>query len=228
MDGYSLTEKIRKVRRKFRLTATEQALFYELVAICNCYGWEDRFECSNMELCFALSINEKTLVRSRQSLIDSGLIFYQSGKSKRAVSSYSFNKPFTKQTTVKNTVVVTANAGGDVTANVSTNGTDYLKHKTKTKLIPPLSPKGNRGEEDEEVSLNYYLSFTLPDDGVNRNYKGLVDNLIKRRFSKKEINQIILFSNYGEIGGEIWKLFKESDKQGIKLPKQFILSRIKK
>ena len=35
MDGYSLTEKMRKARRRNRLTATEQALFYELVAVCN-------------------------------------------------------------------------------------------------------------------------------------------------------------------------------------------------
>lgn len=90
MDGYSLTEKMRKARRRNRLTATEQALFYELVAVCNSEGWEDVFSCSNIELCFSLNIDEKTLIRARLSLINAGLIYYKSGKSKRSVGSYSF------------------------------------------------------------------------------------------------------------------------------------------
>ena len=44
IDGYTLTEKMRKARRRFRFTATEQALFYELVAICNGEDWRDVFD----------------------------------------------------------------------------------------------------------------------------------------------------------------------------------------
>lgn len=108
MDGYTLTEKMRKARRRNRLTATEQALFYELVAVCNSEGWEDVFSCSNIELCGSLNIDEKTLVRARLSLINSGLVFYKSGKSKRIVGLYSFIKPFKESTTGKNTVVIPA------------------------------------------------------------------------------------------------------------------------
>lgn len=135
MDGYTLTEKMRKARRSFRLTATEQALFYELVAICNGEGWRDIFDCSNVELCYALNINEKTLVRARESLINAGLIYYKSGKSKRLVSTYSFIKQL--QTTVKNTVDVTTNVTANVTTNVTTNAPDYNKLKTKTRIISP-------------------------------------------------------------------------------------------
>ena len=54
--SYTHLEKMRKARRRFRFTATEQALFYELVAICNGEDWRDVFDCSNIELCFALNV----------------------------------------------------------------------------------------------------------------------------------------------------------------------------
>lgn len=113
MDGYTLTEQMRRARRHNRLTATEQALFYELVAVCNSEGWQDVYSCSNIELCCALNIDEKTLVRARLSLINAGLVYYKSGKSRRVVGLYSFTKEFKevkpkikgKTTTGNNTVV---------------------------------------------------------------------------------------------------------------------------
>lgn len=137
IDGYTLTEKMRKARRRFRFTATEQALFYELVAICNGEDWRDVFDCSNIELCFALNVNERTLVKARESLINAGLIYYKSGKSRRVVSSYSFVKEFktTVMTTVNNTVDNTpdkpTDKRGDKTTNSTTNSTDYNKLKQK-------------------------------------------------------------------------------------------------
>lgn len=151
MDGYTLTDKMRKARRSFRFTATEQALFYELVAICNGEDWRDIFDCSNVELCCALNINEKTLVKARETLINAGLIYYKSGKSKRMISSYSFEKPFEKatKTTVKNTVDKgtnqTANKGGDK----GTNSTDSYKLKTKPNSSPLHARMGELFPPDE-------------------------------------------------------------------------------
>ena len=152
MDGYTLMEQMRRARRRNRLTATEQALFYELVAVCNSEGWEDVFSCSNIELCCSLNIDEKTLVRARLSLINAGLVYYKSGKSRRVVGLYSFSKKFKdespkkKPTTGKNTVDVPTEKPvekkGDTPADAPTNmGTnqpadapDYIKTKTETKL----------------------------------------------------------------------------------------------
>lgn len=144
MDGYTLTEKMRKARRRFRFTVTEQALFYELVAICNGEDWRDVFDCSNVELCCALNINEKTLAKAREALINAGLIYYKSGKSKRVVGSYSFVKPFrtTVSTTVKNTVDKGTNRGTNDTTNKGTNSTDYNKLKTKPNSSPPQARVG--------------------------------------------------------------------------------------
>jgi len=91
MDGYSLTDKLRKARRKSRLTAVDQALYYELVALCNESGWEDIFECSNLELCLSLNVSENTISLARINLINAGLISYKSGKGRRSLGRYSFD-----------------------------------------------------------------------------------------------------------------------------------------
>lgn len=94
MTGYELTEKLRKTRRRHRLSAATQALYYELVAICNEEGWPDEFKCSNDELYSVLQISEKSLGVYRLELIQAGLIYYLSGKSKKKVGAYSFKKEF--------------------------------------------------------------------------------------------------------------------------------------
>lgn len=142
MNGYELTSRMRRTRRRYPLTATEQALYHELVAICNEDEWADTFSCSNQELCNALQITEKTLTVARLALIQAGLLFYKSGQSKRQFGTYSFLQPLEKkQTTVKITVDATTNTttdnGGDATANTTTNPTanasDYIKTKTERK-----------------------------------------------------------------------------------------------
>jgi hypothetical protein len=50
MDGYTLAAQLRRTRRRYRLSATSQALYYELVAIVNEEGWPDTFNVQ-MESC---------------------------------------------------------------------------------------------------------------------------------------------------------------------------------
>ena len=172
IDGYTLTEKMRKARRRFRFTATEQALFYELVAICNGEDWRDVFDCSNIELCFALNVNEKTLIKARESLINAGLIYYKSGKNKRIISSYSFVKEF--KTTVTTTVNFTANQTANQTANKGANqtandtgdkgvndtgdSTDYnkLKQKPNINILSKVSH-----EDFDFISDEFLEAFSL-------------------------------------------------------------------
>ena len=44
MNSYQLISKLRKIRNDTYLTAIDQALYYELIAICNEKGWKDVFE----------------------------------------------------------------------------------------------------------------------------------------------------------------------------------------
>lgn len=126
MNGYSLTDRMRKTRQWIKLTAIEQALFYELLAICNEKKWREEFQCSNAKLTHALNISENTLIKSRETLIKAGLLNYQSGKSNHTASSYSF-------TTANTTVVTTANQLVPTTANER----DYINiNSFKTPSIP--------------------------------------------------------------------------------------------
>ena len=156
IDGYTLTEKMRKARRRFRFTATEQALFYELVAICNGEDWRDVFDCSNIELCFALNVNEKTLIKARESLINAGLVYYKSGKNKRVISSYSFVKEF--KTSVTTTVNFTVNQTANETANSTGDSTDYNKLKQKPNIN--ILSKVSHGDFDF-ISNEFLETFTL-------------------------------------------------------------------
>jgi hypothetical protein len=139
IDGYTLTIRMRKTRRRYPLTATEQALYNELVAICNEDEWEDIFSCSNDELCAALRISENTLDKARLTLIQAGLLFYKSGKSKRQFGQYSF---IIKLTTAKIEVDTGTNKGTNAETNRGTNAADYIKteSKTETKILSGEKP----------------------------------------------------------------------------------------
>ena len=110
MNSYQLISKLRKIRNNTYLTAIDQALYYELIAICNEKGWKDVFEARSSVLCTSLNIWDKTLRKSRKILADAGLISFESCRDKRVGCYYSF------QTNVSN----------DMKSSVisSVNGTD--------------------------------------------------------------------------------------------------------
>ena len=89
MNSYQLISKLRKVRDDTYLTTAAQALYHELVAICNEMKWKDVFK-KNSDLCSILNMSEKTLIKSRGDLSDAGLLYFQSTKDKRIGCYYSF------------------------------------------------------------------------------------------------------------------------------------------
>ena len=90
MNSYQLISKLRKVRGDTYLTAIDQALYYELISICNGKGWKEVFDVRSAVLCTSLNIWDKTLRKSRKTLADSGLIFFKSCRDKRIGCYYSF------------------------------------------------------------------------------------------------------------------------------------------
>ena len=90
MNSYQLISKLRKVRDDTYLTAIDQALYYELISICNEKGWKEVFEARSEVLCTSLNIWDKTLRKSRKALADAGLIFFKSCRDKRIGCYYSF------------------------------------------------------------------------------------------------------------------------------------------
>jgi hypothetical protein len=181
MNSYELIHRLRRTRRRYPLTATEQALYHELGAICNEEEWPDMFSCSNQELCNALQLTEKTLIAARLALIQAGLLFYKSGQSKRQFSSYSFNTQFEKkETTVKIPANPSANKGTNATANPTANVTvnppanpsDSIKTKTETetkpKITPPLAVVAKKA--DKEVSKHWEVLKTKWIDFYKQNF----------------------------------------------------------
>ena len=65
-----------------------------------------------------------------------------------------------------------------------------------------------------------------PADGHPRNLSGLLENLRLYRIPPSEQYAIVLKSNYGEIGGKVWKGFGviRASAGKIKLPGHYLLS----
>jgi hypothetical protein len=146
---------LKKTRRRFALQASEQALYQELVDICNDENWRTSFQVSNGELTTALNCNEKSLIKWRQSLVNAGLIKYSSGQSKRSFGLYSL----VVQTTVKNTANEGANKGTNQTANKGTNGSDYYKLKETEPTQTSKSHSGEKSPEKKKSDLIFWKQF---------------------------------------------------------------------
>ena len=117
MNSYQLISKLRKVRDDTYLTTAAQALYHELVAICNDMKWKDVFKKKNSDLCSILNMSEKTLIKSRSDLSDAGLLYFQSTKDKRIGCYYSF-------TTVISSVYFTDESTDDSTDESTDESTD--------------------------------------------------------------------------------------------------------
>ena len=117
MNSYQLISKLRKVRDDTYLTTAAQALYHELVAICNEMKWKDVFKKKNSDLCSILNMSEKTLIKSRSDLSDAGLLYFQSTKDKRIGCYYSF-------TTVISSVYFTDESTDDSTDDSTDETTD--------------------------------------------------------------------------------------------------------
>lgn len=163
MDGYSLQSKLRRARRQYRISAQAQALFMELVWICNKEQWAREFRCSNGELQSALGgINEKSLKVYRDELLAADLIFYQSGKSKKTVGSYSFDE---EKIINYRKIYAQSDSPSDYLNNSPSdylkgeNLTDIYKHKTKTEtklnILPIKKSVNKKNKEDNPFWKNF-------------------------------------------------------------------------
>lgn len=132
MNSYQLTSKLKKIRSDTYLTAIDQALYHELVSTCNEKGWKDVFEIKNLQLCSNLNITEKTLIKSRQSLNNAKLIYYQTCKDKRVGCYYSFSPLLS---TGINTYDNTAESTGD---GINKNAEEANADKSDLKILSPI------------------------------------------------------------------------------------------
>ena len=92
MNSYQLISKLRKVLGDTYLSTASQALYHELVAICNDMKWKEVFFIRSSLLCANLDMSDNTLRKSRESLAGAQLIYYKTSKDRRIGCYYSFVK----------------------------------------------------------------------------------------------------------------------------------------
>lgn len=117
MNSYQLISKLRKVRDDTYLTAIDQALYHELVSICNEKGWKEVFEVRSLTLCGSLNIWDKTLRKSRKTLADAGLISFESCRDKRVGCYYSFLAILSND--MKTSVISSVNGTDEITGVIT-------------------------------------------------------------------------------------------------------------
>ena len=158
MNSYQLISKLRKVRNDTYLTAIDQALYYELISICNEKGWKDVFEARSSVLCTSLNIWDKTLRKSRKTLADAGLISFESCRDKRVGCYYSFLATLSND--MKTSVISSVN-GTDETQippiiDIKTINKESLARTHESP--PPKKPKKSRKKEGDDKPLVYPFS----------------------------------------------------------------------
>ncbi|MEL5895890.1 hypothetical protein AAE250_20635 [Bacteroides sp. GD17] len=121
MNSYQLISKLRKVRDDTYLTTASQALYHELVAICNEMKWKDVFFVRSNVLCGNLDMSDNTLRKSRSSLAASGLIYYETSKDKRIGCYYSFVKK------LSNDIVSSAESSAISSLKTADDIADHIK-----------------------------------------------------------------------------------------------------
>ena len=120
-------------------------------------------------------------------------------------------------------------------ATLSTqNKREQNKEKQKKTYILPDPPQGgseggNFLRKKKEMTQEEIDCMQAPNDGVQRNLRGLVENLRLYKVPPAEQYAILLKSNFGVIGSPVWKGIRTIyDSCGkIKLPGHYLLSVIK-
>lgn len=109
----------------------------------------------------------------------------------------------------------------------------------KEKNIPlPIPPEGKEEEiilslqnQMQELKANQKAT-ALGGGGAPespRNTQGLLYQLEQYKLTPGETEEVLRLSNYGEIGGEVWKIIDHirSNQKAIKTPRYFLLSRLR-
>ena len=168
MNSYQLISKLRKVRADTYLSAIDQALYHELISICNEKGWKDVFEVRSSTLCASLNIWDKTLRKSRKALADTGLISFESSKDKRVGCFYSFSLKLSND--MKTSVISSVNGTDE---NTEENTDDVHVEESKSSVNDTVISSVLRTDEntDDKESTSVISSVNGTDDSSITHYK---------------------------------------------------------
>ena len=230
MNSYQLISKLRKIRNDTYLTAIDQALYYELISICNEKGWKEVFEARSSVLCTSLNIWDKTLRKSRKILADAGLISFESCRDKRVGCYYSFQTNLSND--MKSSVISSVNGTDENTgentddnkigdAQSSVNNTvisSVLRtdENTDDKNTTPVISSVN-GTDDIEISPIIDIKTINKEESLVRTHENTPPEKPKKS-KKKEGDEKPLVYPFSSIAFmSAWETLRQSPKWKKKL-----------
>ncbi len=171
MNSYQLISKLRKVRDDTYLTTAAQALYHELVAICNDMKWKDVFFVRSNILCGNLDMSDNTLRKSRECLSNAGLIHFRSSKDKRIGCYYSFMKSISDDLLSSATSSATSSANiEDESANDSEK--EIVNSSEESSAIS--SATSSAKNEDDKNTSSAISSANIEDE---TQFPPIIDNI---------------------------------------------------
>ena len=158
MSYIDLINGFERVCESEALPAASQLLWYKLIYLSNRRGWPEWVQVDNMRLMSVTGIkDEKTLIRSRNKLIELGLFEYKPGK-KGCPGKYRIKEEtFTGIFPVNMPVNIPVNM--PVKTPVKTP--DIIRYKTKTKTKKSISKDipEKQAVEPDDVVLEAFAEF---------------------------------------------------------------------
>lgn len=160
MNSYQLIFKLIKVRADTYLTPADQALFHELVAQCNELRWKEVFFVRSNVLCGNLNMSDNTLRKSRKTLADANLLFFETSRDKRIGCFYSFVQKLSNDVAAPaiSSAVSSAIFEDDpqvtpIIDNIKTINEESHAHTREAP--PPGKPRPSRKKEADAPPLEY-------------------------------------------------------------------------
>ena len=150
MSYIDLINGFERVCESEALPAASQLLWYKLIYLSNRRGWPEWVQVDNMRLMSVTGIkDEKTLIRSRNKLIELGLFEYKPGK-KGCPGKYRI-----KEETFTGIFPV------NMPVNMPVKTPDIIRYKTKTKTKKSISKDipEKQAVEPDDVVLEAFAEF---------------------------------------------------------------------
>lgn len=162
MSYIDLINGFERVCESEALPAASQLLWYKLIYLSNRRGWPEWVQVDNMRLMSVAGIrDEKTLIRSRNKLIELGLFEYKPGK-KGCPGKYRIKEEtFTGIFPVNMTGNMPVKTPVNMPVKTPVETPDIIRYKTKTKTKKSISkdiPEKSAVEPDDTV-LEAFAEF---------------------------------------------------------------------
>ena len=93
MNYIKLVNQFWLLNREYYFKPNEIALYFHLLNVSNLIGWKNPFKEGNRAIAAAIGVCDSTLQRSRDRLVEAGLIGFKSGKVKRELTEYTLIDP---------------------------------------------------------------------------------------------------------------------------------------